>query len=199
MRPAHQVVKHHVAVRWIAEAHHRLHAGHRFGAVATAAVVARLETLLHLLLAQRLDAFLAAIARVGLALLQQPLHDLGVAVESLRLVVGALVVVEPEPVHAVEDGLHRFRRGAFEIRVLDAQDEHALLVMRLQVTEQRRARAAYVQEARRAGCKPGSHVFWVPKEKPPPKRRHCNRSTQVGERGTGASLGERLTSHSCFP
>jgi hypothetical protein len=66
-------------------------------------------------------------------------------------------MVQSQPVQAVENGLHRLGGGTLQIGVLDAEDEIALRVSRLQITEQCRARAADVQEAGGAGCKTGSH------------------------------------------
>ena len=78
-----------------------------------------------------------------------------VAVETLRLVVRPVVVLEPEPLHALEDHLHGLGRGALEVGVLDAQDELAAHAPGIQPAEQRRAHAADVQQAGGAGSETG--------------------------------------------
>ena len=64
-----------------------------------------------------------------------PRNDLAIAVETLRLEVRALVGIEAEPRHAVEDHTHRLFRGALAVGVLDAQDELAARAARVQPAE----------------------------------------------------------------
>jgi hypothetical protein len=52
-----------------------------------------------------------------------PSATFAVALDPVRLVDRAFVVLELEPGHAVEDGLQRLRRGALAVGILDAQDE----------------------------------------------------------------------------
>ena len=94
-----------------------------FGAVAAAAVVAGFLLAGHLLGAHGLQLLLAAIAVVGMTFRQQLLGHLAVTVEALGLVEGALVGLEIQPGHAVQDRLHRLLGGALPVRILDAQDE----------------------------------------------------------------------------
>ena len=47
---------------------------------------------------------------VRLAVAQELLDDLAVTLHALRLVERTLVVLEPEPAHAVENRLHGFLR-----------------------------------------------------------------------------------------
>ena len=68
------------------------------------------------------------------------------------------VPIEPKPAQAVEDRLHRLRRRAFAVGVLDAQQELAADVLGVEPVEQRRARAADVQEAGRGGGETGDDL-----------------------------------------
>ena len=86
--------------------------------------------------------------------------DLAVTRVALGLVERALVGIETQPLHAVEDHLHGFGRGALAIGVLDAQDERAAVAARVEPAEERSAHAADVQEAGGAGGEacPDGHV-----------------------------------------
>ena len=87
---------------------------------------------------------------VGLVLFQQTVDDLPVAVHATGLEEGPLVPVEAEPGHTVEDDLNGGLGGAFTIGVLDAQQELALVLSRLQPAVESGADAADVQVAGRA-------------------------------------------------
>ena len=93
---------------------------------------------------------------VGLALAEPLLDHFAVTRIALGLVEGPFVRVEAEPFHAVQDRLDRFGRGALAVGVLDAQDERAAVAARVQPAEKRRAHAADVQEAGRAGGESGA-------------------------------------------
>ena len=125
----HEVVENYFAIETILEADHRCHARRRGFALRVlgppATVVARLLAASALSFAHRIEVFLARVAMIGLALANQLLRDLGIALETVHLIDGPLVVVEPQPLHRVEDGLRGFLRGALAIRVFDAQDELA--------------------------------------------------------------------------
>ncbi len=155
-----QVVPADVAVIRIAEAHDGLHSCRRRHATrvlrAPAAVVARLLAARHLCLAQLLEFFLARVAAIGLAVGQQPLDHVAVAVETVGLPHRSLVVVEVEPAHAVENDLDGLLGRTLEVGVLDAQDELAAVMARERPAEQRRAGGAQVQHAGRAGSDAGA-------------------------------------------
>src|SRR5206468_2343310 len=78
---------------------------------------------------------------------------LSVTIEAPALIVRALVGIEPEPRHAIDDHAHRLVRRALAVRVLDAQNELAAVAPRVQPAEERRAHAADVQQSRGAGRK----------------------------------------------
>ena len=120
--PADQVIDHHQAGVRVAEADD-VGLGGIDLAAAAAAVVARLELGRHLLLAQGVQALLGAIAAIGQALGEQFVDDRVVPVEALGLVEGSLVIVQPQPGHALQDGVDRLRRRPLQVRVLDAQHE----------------------------------------------------------------------------
>jgi len=117
--------------------------------------------------------------------------DLAVPVHAPRLVEDTLVVVEAEPLHALEDRVHGFGRGALEVGALDAQDEHAVVATRVGPAEERCAHAPDVQHAGGARGEAGAdgghgagsrgtaaHVGNAegsPEARTPPKRGSCSR------------------------
>src|SRR5690606_20277328 len=105
--------------------------------VPAAPVVARLFAACALRLAHRVELFPGAIAVVGLALAHQLLGHFAVALEPLHLVVGPLVPGDAEPLHALEDRLARELGRPLEVRVLDAQDEGAVVAARIRPAEER--------------------------------------------------------------
>ena len=145
---ADEVVHHHFAVGGVAKTHHRRRvARRRRGEIPAAAVVARLFLARELRLAPGGEIFGRAVAAVGVAGIQQVIEHLPVSVEALGLVERPLVVVQTQPGHAFQDGVDRFLGGALAVGVLDAQDEGAAVVARVQPGEQRRAGATDVQIA----------------------------------------------------
>ena len=143
----HQVFDHDGAVQRILEAHDRLHAGTRLGAIAAKAGIARLFLARGLLRAHVVQLLLRAVAVIGSAGGEHLRDHFAIAIEALGLVVRALVRVEPQPLHAFEDHAHGLVGGALAVRVFDAQDEFAAVAARLQPAEKRRAHAADVQQA----------------------------------------------------
>ena len=112
-------VDHHHSVERVLEAHHRRHTRRRVGhAVAALAVVTRLFLARHLLGTQLLQTLLRAIAMVGLPFLEHLPDDLLVARETVGLEKRALVVFQPEPGHALQDGVHRLGGGTLQVGVL---------------------------------------------------------------------------------
>ena len=101
--------------------------------------------------------FFAAIAVVGVACIQQLLDEGLVTREVFGLVhdVVAVVGVQADPVHALQDDVHGFLGGAFQIGVFDAQQEFAAVVLGKRPGIQRGAHAADVQVARGAGGETG--------------------------------------------
>ena len=69
----------------------------------------------------------------------------------------ALVPVEPEPPQVLEDARLRLLRRSLGVGVLDAQDERAVLAVREQPVEERRAGVADVQLAGRTRGESNSH------------------------------------------
>src|SRR6185312_1837529 len=120
-------------------------------------VVARLLARRHGRLAHRLDLVLALVGVVRLAGGNQLVGHLPVSLQPPRLVERTLVGVEVEPVHCIQDRLHRFAGGALPIGILDAQDELATAAARLQPAIQCGARAANMQETGGTGCEAGAY------------------------------------------
>jgi len=98
-------------------------------------------------LAHRIELLLRAVVPVRVPLREEPVGDLAIAGEALHLEEGALGIVEPEPLHGIEDRLNRLLRRAFEVRVLDAQHESAPVALRIRPVEERGAGAAEVEVA----------------------------------------------------
>src|SRR6266542_342827 len=90
-------------------------------------------------------------------------EPLGLAIRPVQAAdVRPLVPVQAEPSKILEDAVLRLARGAFGVGVLDAEDEGAVLPVRKQPVEQRRAGVAHVQLAGGAGCETNSHQSLIP-------------------------------------
>ena len=144
------------------EAHHRGAARHRRGPVAAGPLVL-VGTLLALEdLAAFVQLLLGAVAEVRLLLGDQPVRRRPVARQPLGLEVrrvrpanaGPLVPLEPQPAEPVEDGLDRLGGGPLPIRVLDPEDEPAMVAAGLQPVEEGGTRTADVEVAGGRGGKP---------------------------------------------
>ena len=162
--PVDDVVDDHGALVRVAEAHDRIDACARRATVTAATVVPGLLLARELRRAHFLELLLRAITVISLALAEEPADDFGVSIEAPGLVERSLVVIEAQPLHAVEDHLHGFLRRTLSVGVLDAQDEHAAVAPRVQPAEKRRAHAADVQQAGGARGKAGAHGherFWM--------------------------------------
>ncbi len=117
------------------------------------------------LLATLLELVGRVVGLVGEAGVQQPLGDVGVDVHPLGLPVrpvrpadlGALVPVEAEPVHDVDEELVRLLAVAGGVGVLDAEDEPSAVVPGERPAEQRGARHADVRIAGGRRAEPGHH------------------------------------------
>src|SRR5207244_13324353 len=105
-------------------------------------------------LALRLELLGRALAVIGMPARQQALGMGVVDVQTLGLPVApgrrALVPVEPEPAHRVQDRLDRLVRRPGAIGVLDPEHEHAAMVAREEPVEERRTGAADVEMTGRA-------------------------------------------------
>ena len=81
--------------------------------------------------------------------------DLGMARGKFGLEMGLAVPVEAEPAHPVEDRVDRRLGRARLVGILDAQQELAAMVARVEPVEQGRARAADMEEAGGRGREAG--------------------------------------------
>src|SRR6185437_13530827 len=152
------VLEHYRAFGRVAEADHPVGVlATGFFPITVVAVVARLLTRGHGGFAHRLDLVLALVGVVRLAGGNQLVGHLPVSLQPPRLVEGTLVGVEVEPVHRIQDRLHRLAGGALPIGILDAQDELAAAAARLQPAIQCGARAADVQETGGTGGEAGAY------------------------------------------
>src|SRR5262249_61925699 len=106
--------------------------GSRRGAPAADPRIARLLLAGQLLLAQRLELLLGAVAAIGGARLQHALQNLAIAIEAPCLEVWSLIGIQPEPLHPLEDHAYGFIRRALAVGVFDAQDEFAAHATRVQ-------------------------------------------------------------------
>ena len=146
-----------------------LYARGRLGGVevAACAVVARVAALGGLCLgALGVQFLLRAEAGVDAAALLHEFERRGVGARALRLEVGAgrtshfgaLVPVEAEPLHGVQDDCHVLFGGALGVGVFDAQDEVAAHGAGERPVVDGRARAAHVKAARRGGGEAHAHA-----------------------------------------
>ena len=131
-RAVNGIIPGHVAVIGIAETDHGLDAFGNRAADAVfrtpAAVVAGLKPLGTLLFAHLIELFGGGVALVGAAVGEHLIDDFAVAVQTIHLIDGALVVVEVEPLHRIENDLRCLIGGALLISVFDAQQELAAQV-----------------------------------------------------------------------
>ena len=91
---------------------------------------------------------------VGGTLAEQAQGVPPVALDPVRLERGTFVKLQTQPREPVQDGLRVLRPGTRPIRVLHAQEERPARAPREQPVEQRRARAAHMQETGGAGGEP---------------------------------------------
>jgi hypothetical protein len=105
--------------------------------------------------------FLAGVAIICLAAGKHLLDHFFITIHTLHLVKRAFVVIQPHPVHAVENRLYRFRGGALQICVFDTQNEGAAMFAGISPGEQGGAHATNVQIAGRAGGKTGTNGHWL--------------------------------------
>ncbi len=129
---ADHVLHHHRALQGILEADHMGLVLWLVLAVAAAPVVTGLLLVGQLPLAQLFQALLGAVAAIGVTLLEQLVDVVAVAVHALGLIEGTFVVLQPQPGHALEDGVDRLGGGALEVGILDAQHEGAAVPARVQ-------------------------------------------------------------------
>jgi hypothetical protein len=76
-----------------------------------------------------------------------------------KLVDNVTVPGDAKPREPVDDGVYCSLRGALAIGVLDPQQHLSATAACIEPVEQRRSRAADMQEARRGGGKPGDDGF----------------------------------------
>ena len=147
----------HASFQRILEAHRRRHARHRFAAIAVFAVVTLRQAEALLLLAHRFQFLRRAPAIVRLPARNHLLDNRVVVGETLALIDDFAVMMQTEPVQPVQNHLGGSLGRALQIRILNAQAEHALMLARMQPTIQRGAHAADMQIAGRAGGKTGNN------------------------------------------
>src|SRR6202161_2803631 len=124
-------------------------------------VVARLLFACELLLAHCLQLLPGAIAMVGRTALEQHGDDATIAWVSLRRKKRPFISIELEPAHPVQYHADGFLRGPLPIRVLDAQDELAAVMARIQPRKQRGTHTADMQHAGGARGKTGDDSHFV--------------------------------------
>jgi len=139
------------------QAHHELLAGMRAAVAlvgrdrATGAGVTVRAPLRLRLLAVEVELLGSLEGAVRFPLGNQPVGGGPVEVVALRLMVRALVVLEPEPLESREDLPGELLARPFDVGVFDPEDVGALLPAREEEVVQRRARASDVQKARGGG------------------------------------------------
>ena len=128
------------------------------GEIAAPAVVAGRATGRERVVVALLDLVLGAVALVGRTGLDQAVGRGEIRLEPMALQHGALVPVEAEPLQHLLDLVDRLLRRPGHVGVLDAQDERAGGVARVQPVEERRPRVPDVQEAGGRGREPHANL-----------------------------------------
>ena len=104
---------------------------------------------------------------VSAALQKHLRDDFTIAIHALHLIKRALVMIQSQPLHAVQDSLHRLWRGALQVGVFDTQNEGAAKTARIGPREKRRAGATHMQVTSGTRGKTGAYsrhtVSWVAK------------------------------------
>lgn len=150
------IIEHHGTFGRVAEANHVRRIGRVvMGVVAALAVVTGLLAVGHLAFAQCFQTLFGAVALVGAAIGQHLVDQTVVAIEALGLVVGALIPVQLQPFHALNDGVDRLLSGTFQVGILDTQHELTALVLCKQPGIECGTGTADMQKAGRAGSKTG--------------------------------------------
>jgi carbon-monoxide dehydrogenase medium subunit len=99
------------------------------------------------------------VAGVSLSFFQEPVYVLTVKMQPVGLIHRPLVPIQPQPGHAVEDGIDGVLGGPDLVRVFDAEDEFSSRMPRQEPVEKGRAGAADVQKPRRAGGKTNDYFI----------------------------------------
>ena len=94
---------------------------------------------------------------VGRAVGQHLRDHFTIAIHALHLIVRAVVVVQIQPCHRIQNFRHVFRCGALYVRILDAQDKSAAEMARQCPAVQCGTRTADVQGTGWAGGKSGAN------------------------------------------
>ena len=84
---------------------------------------------------------------IGVALGQQLLSDIGMAVAALELGNGVAVPIQSQPFHAAEDGVNRLIGRAFAVRILDPQQKLSAMMFGIEPIEEGRPGAANMQKS----------------------------------------------------
>ena len=100
-------------------------------------------------------------AVVGRACLQELVHVTVIEISALALEIRAFVEIKAQPVHGVDDGVCHFLGRAGLIRVLDAQDEFAVVLAGVEIIEERGAGASDMQIPGGAGGETGHDLGHV--------------------------------------
>ncbi len=195
----HLVVDDGLALLGGAQPDHRRDARRRLRrvAVAPAPVVAHRLAFEPRLLAHVLELLGARIAAVGGAAGEHLIDHLAMALGARELADRLAVPVEPEPFEPVEDRRDRGLRRALAVRVLDAQQERSAEAFGVEPVEQRRARAADMQESGRRRREAGDDLGHEAKGS---KRRGSKRARPSSRRGPeGQSASANLHVCVAFP
>ena len=157
------VVPHHRAVQRVLQPDHPVGVvAARFvqlrlaAALAPGAVVARLLALLHRRRAHGIQFFPGLVGAVGLAGCEQVVGHFAIPLQPVGLVERALVIIQAQPVHRLQDRVDRGLGAALAVGVLDPQHELPAVAACGQPAVQRGAGAADMQVAGGAGGKTGA-------------------------------------------
>ena len=125
-----------------------------------ATVVTRLNLLGHLFFAQGFQLFLGGVALISQALFEHHIDHFFIAVQTIHLVDRTFVVIEFQPLHAIDDHVNGFLRGALLVRIFDTKEELAAYkVACIGPAVNSRAGGAQVHHSGRRRCDTRANFF----------------------------------------
>ena len=89
---------------------------------------------------------------IGVTGFQQLLDDLLVTTKALGLLERSLLIFQPQPSHAFQNGIDRLNRRPLQVGVFYPQDERPAVFAGVKPGKKRRACSANVKVACGAGC-----------------------------------------------
>ncbi len=113
---------------------------------------------------------------IGRAFGQHVGQHFAITLHALHLVERAFIMLQAQPVHAIQNCLHGFRRGAFKISIFNTQHKGATKVTGKSPAEQGSAGTANMKIAGRAGSKTGAYSHEITSVYPAANRTQADKT-----------------------